>query len=151
MPALGLVSVSIGLVAVTSGTLLQKKIGGRIDLLSSNIIQSLAASALFIIICSTIETPRMSWELPFMLALGWQVIMVSTGAYVILMVMIQRDTMAAVSLMFLRAGHGSDAAMVLTSHNALSIIDPATSAGVYPRRHSSPAPQVARRQSRARL
>ena len=102
MPALGLVSVSIGLVAVTSGTLLQKKIGGRIDLLSSNIIQSLAASALFIIICSTIETPRISWELPFMLALGWQVIMVSTGAYLILMVMIQRDTMAAVSsLMFL--------------------------------------------------
>ena len=70
--------------------------------MSSNIIQSLAASALFIIICSTIETPRISWELPFMLALGWQVIMVSTGAYVILMVMIQRDTMAAVSsLMFL--------------------------------------------------
>ena len=102
MPALGLVSVSIGLVAVTSGTLLQKKIGGRIDLLSSNIIQSLSASAIFIIICSTIETPRISWELPFMLALGWQVIMVSTGAYVILMVMIQRDTMAAVSsLMFL--------------------------------------------------
>ena len=102
MPMLGLLSVSIGLVAVTSGTLLQKKIGGRIDLLPSNLIQSLAASAFFILICSTVETPRISWEVPFMLALSWQVIMVSTGAYVILMVMIQRDTMAAVSsLMFL--------------------------------------------------
>ena len=102
MPMLGLLSVSIGLVAVTSGTLLQKKIGGKIDLLPSNVIQSLAASAFFVIICGTIETPRISWEMPFMLALGWQVIMVSAGAYVILMVMIQRDTMAAVSsLMFL--------------------------------------------------
>ena len=90
MPMLGLLSVSIGLVAVTSGTL------------PSNLIQSLAASAFFILICSTVETPRISWEVPFMLALSWQVIMVSTGAYVILMVMIQRDTMAAVSsLMFL--------------------------------------------------
>ena len=39
MPMLGLLSVSIGLVAVTSGTLLQKKIGGKIDLLPSNVIQ----------------------------------------------------------------------------------------------------------------
>ena len=102
MPMLGLLSVSIGLVAVTSGTLLQKKIGGKIDLLPSNLIQTLTASAFFIVICNTVETPSIDWEMPFILALGWQVIMVSTGAYVILMVMIQRDTMAAVSsLMFL--------------------------------------------------
>ena len=102
MPMLGLLSVSIGLVAVTSGTLLQKKIGGKIDLLPSNLIQTLTASAFFIVICNTVEAPSIDWEMPFILALGWQVIMVSTGAYVILMVMIQRDTMAAVSsLMFL--------------------------------------------------
>ena len=40
--------------------------------------------------------------MPFLLALAWQVIMVSAGAYIILMMLIQRDSMAAVSsLMFL--------------------------------------------------
>ena len=143
MPMLGLLSVSIGLVAVTSGTLLQKKIGGKIDLLPSNVIQSLAASAFFVIICSTVETPRISWEMPFMLALGWQVIMVSAGAYVILMVMISRDTMAAVSsLMFLVppvtaviAAVGFDEPLTPVSILGFGV----TSAGVYlVTRYSSP-------------
>ena len=143
MPMLGLLSVSIGLVAVTSGTLLQKKIGGKIDLLPSNVIQSLAASAFFVIICGTIETPRISWEMPFMLALGWQVIMVSAGAYVILMVMISRDTMAAVSsLMFLVppvtaviAAVGFDEPLTPVSILGFGV----TSAGVYlVTRYSSP-------------
>ena len=102
MPALGLVSVCFGLCAVTFGTLLQKRIGGKIDLLQSNLVQTLAASAFLALICLTLETPQISWEMPFILALAWQVVMVSAGAYVILMVLIQRDTMASVSsLMFL--------------------------------------------------
>jgi drug/metabolite transporter (DMT)-like permease len=102
MPALGLASVSFGLCAVTFGTLLQKRIGGKIDLLFGNLVQTLAASAFLVLVCMTIETPQVSWEMPFILALAWQVVMVSAGAYVILMVLIQRDTMASVSsLMFL--------------------------------------------------
>ena len=91
MPALGLVSVCFGLCAVTFGTLLQKRIGGKIDLLQSNLVQTLAASAFLALICLTLETPQISWEMPFNLALAWQVVMVSAGAYVILMVLIQRD------------------------------------------------------------
>ena len=102
MPTLGLASVCFGLCAVTFGTLLQKQIGGKIDLLVSNLLQSVAASAFLALICLTLETPRISWEMPFILALAWQVLMVSAEAYVILMVLIQRDTMASVSsLMFL--------------------------------------------------
>ena len=102
MPALGLASVCFGLCAVTFGTLLQKQIGGKIDLLVSNLVQTVAASAFLAVICLTVETPRIAWEMPFILSLAWQVVMVSAGAYVILMVLIQRDTMASVSsLMFL--------------------------------------------------
>ena len=101
-PMIGLVSVTIGLGAVTGGTLLQKKIGGRINLLTGNLVQSLAATAFFIVICTTVEAPRIDWQPPFLLALGWLVLMVSLAAYLILMVMIRRDSMAAVSsLMFL--------------------------------------------------
>ena len=102
MPPLGLASVTFGLCAVTGGTLLQKHIGGKIDLLTGNLVQTIAASAALGLICLTFETPQVSWNMPFTLALAWQVVMVSAGAYVILMVLIQRGTMAAVSsLMFL--------------------------------------------------
>jgi len=102
MPPLGLLSVCCGLVAVTGGTLLQKRIGDKIDLLAGNLVQAMAASAFLAVICLTVETPQVSWEVPFFLALAWQVIMVSAGAYVILMLLIKRDSMAAVSsLMFL--------------------------------------------------
>lgn len=102
LPMVGLFSVTIGLAAVTGGTLLQKKIGGKINLLASNLIQSLAATAFFLVICATVEPPQIDWQPPFLLALAWLVLMVSMGAYLILMVMIRRDSMAAVSsLMFL--------------------------------------------------
>ena len=102
MPPLGLFSVCCGLVAVTGGTLLQKRIGDKIELLTGNLVQTMAASAFLAVICLTVETPQFSWEIPFFLALAWQVIMVSAGAYVILMLLIKRDSMAAVSsLMFL--------------------------------------------------
>ena len=102
LPMVGLFSVTIGLAAVTGGTLLQKKIGAKINLLASNLIQSLAATAFFLVICATVEPPQIDWQPPFLLALAWLVLMVSMGAYLILMVMIRRDSMAAVSsLLFL--------------------------------------------------
>jgi drug/metabolite transporter (DMT)-like permease len=143
MPMIGLASVTVGLAAVTGGTLLQKKIGGRIDLLASNLIQSLAATAFFLVICATIEPPRIDWQPPFLLALGWLVLMVSMGAYLILMVMIRRDSMAAVSsLMFLVppvtaiiAAIGFDEPLTLLGILGFCV----TSAGVYlVTRYSSP-------------
>ena len=135
MPPLGLFSVGCGLVAVTGGTLLQKRIGDKIDLLAGNLIQAMAASAFLAVICLTVETPQVSWQMPFFLALAWQVIMVSAGAYVILMVLIKRDSMAAVSsLMFLvppvtaviaAAGFGEPLTLASITGFAMS------SAGVY--------------------
>ena len=135
MPPLGLFSVGCGLVAVTGGTLLQKRIGDKIDLLAGNLVQAMAASAFLAVICLTVETPQVSWQMPFFLALTWQVIMVSAGAYVILMVLIKRDSMAAVSsLMFLvppvtaviaAAGFGEPLTLASITGFAMS------SAGVY--------------------
>ena len=135
MPALGLASVTIGLIAITGGTLLQKQIGNRIELLTGNIVQSIAASLFFVVVCSTIENPQINWELPFVIALAWQVVMVSAGAYLILMVLIQRDNIAATSsLLFLVppvtaviAAIGFDEPLTLFSLTGFVV----TSAGVY--------------------
>lgn len=144
MPMVGLVSVTIGLGAVTAGTLLQKRIGGKIDLLTGNLIQSLAATAFFLVICATIEPPEINWQLPFLLTLAWMVLMISLGAYLILMVMIRRDSMAAVSsLMFLvppvtaiLAAIGFEEPLTLLGIIGFCV----TSAGVYlVTRYASPA------------
>ena len=54
------------------------------------------------ILIVTVETPHIIWNKPFLIALAWQVLAVSTGAYVILMILIKRDSVAATtSLLFL--------------------------------------------------
>ncbi len=99
---LAIISCVFGLIAITAGTLLQKHVGSSIGLLKSNIIQASAASLFFLTLIVTVETPHVSWNKPFLIALAWQVLAVSTGAYVILMVLIKRDSVAATtSLLFL--------------------------------------------------
>ena len=101
-PVIAIMSCIFGLLAITAGTLLQKRIGGSIGLLKSNIIQASSASLFFILLISTVETPHITWNQPFLIALAWQILAVSTGAYVILMVLIKRDSVAATtSLLFL--------------------------------------------------
>lgn len=101
-PLIALTSCVFGLLAITAGTLLQKRIGSSIGLLKSNIVQAGAASLFFIILIATVETPNVNWNEPFLIALAWQVFAVSTGAYLILMILIKRDSVAVTtSLLFL--------------------------------------------------
>ena len=101
-PMLPVISCIFGLLGITTGTLLQKHVGGSIGLLKSNIIQASAASLFFMVLIVTVETPHIIWNKPFLIALSWQVLAVSTGAYVILMILIKRDSVAATtSLLFL--------------------------------------------------
>lgn len=101
-PLIAIISCIFGLLAITIGTLLQKRIGDSISLLRSNIIQATAASLFFMILIATVETPNITWNEPFLIALAWQVLAVSTGAYVILMILIKRDSVVSTtSLLFL--------------------------------------------------
>ena len=102
VPTLSLLASIIGLIAITGGTLLQKKIGSQIGLLHSNFIQAAAATLFFVLLIHTIEVPQIDWTKNFIGALAWQVLVVSTGAYIILMILIKRDSVAATtSLLFL--------------------------------------------------
>ena len=101
-PVIAIMSCIFGLLAITTGTLLQKRIGGFIGLLKSNVIQASSASLFFILLILTVETPHITWNQPFLIALAWQILAVSTGAYVILMILIKRDSVATTtSLLFL--------------------------------------------------
>ena len=98
----GLGMTFFGLAAITCGTLMQKKFGNRIGLMKGNFVQAAAAALFYLAITPLLEVPQFDWQTPFVLALSWQILAVSLGAYVIFMVLIKRDSMAATSsLLFL--------------------------------------------------
>jgi drug/metabolite transporter (DMT)-like permease len=143
-PLTGLGVAFLGLLAITAGTLMQKKTGGKMGLLKSNFIQAVAAAGFYLVITPLLETPQIDWQLPFILAMSWQILAVSLGAYMILMILIKRDSMAATSsLLFLvppstaiMAALWFGERLTMTSHCGFAL----ASAGVYlVTRYSSPA------------
>ena len=94
-PITGIMASVVALISITIGTLLHKRIGGQISLMKSNMIQAIAASLFFGALVLTVETPSIDWTSRFVFALSWQILAVSAGAYVILMIMIKRKTVAA--------------------------------------------------------
>ena len=98
----GLGMTFFGLAAITCGTLMQKKFGNHIGLMKGNFVQAAAAALFYLAITPLLEVPQFDWQTPFVLVLSWQILAVSLGAYVIFMVLIKRDSMAATSsLLFL--------------------------------------------------
>ncbi len=98
----GLAVIFFGLVAITCGTLMQKKFGHNIGLMKGNFVQAAAATLFYLMVTPLVEVPEIDWQTPFILAMSWQILAVSLGAYVIFMVLIKRDSMAATSsLLFL--------------------------------------------------
>ena len=87
-PVIAIASCVFGLLAITTGTLLQKHIGASIGLLKSNIIQASAASLFFMMLIATVETPHITLNEPFLIVLAWQVFAISTGSFVLLMFLI---------------------------------------------------------------
>ena len=91
-----------GLAAITCGTLMQKKFGNTIGLMKGNFVQSAAATLFYLAVTPLLEEPQIDLQTPFILAMSWQILAVSLGAYVIFMMLIKRDSMAATSsLLFL--------------------------------------------------
>lgn len=101
-PLSALLVAGIGLMAITGGTLLQKKFGNTIGLLKGNFVQAVAATLFYMVAMPLLEEPSIDPQMPFILAMSWQIFAVSIGAYMIFMILIKRDSMAATSsLLFL--------------------------------------------------
>ena len=90
--SVGLLWAFAGLVAVTSATLLQKKFSGRIPLATNNFYQAGAATVFHLVILLTVEPMRLSISTSLILAIGWQILAVSFGAFSILMYLLARSS-----------------------------------------------------------
>ena len=79
---------------------LAKKFTNKITLSVNNFYQAIAAAIFLILISYLFEIPFINFDNKFILSMGWQIIMVSFGAYAILMYLIKTGTASKTSNLF---------------------------------------------------
>ena len=97
LPIGGLGAVAVALVSGTAATLYQKRHGGEVPLLSGTAVQYAAATGLLLVAATATGQWRIEWTREFVLALAWLVVVLSIGAVLLLLVLLQRGSAASVS------------------------------------------------------
>ncbi|MGA0612547.1 DMT family transporter [Caldimonas sp. KR1-144] len=111
------------LVAITAGTLYQKRFVAPCDVRSASLIQLLAALAVSLPL-AMLETPPMQWHPELLGALAWSVLALTLGGSSLLYMLIQRGAATAVtSLLYL--------VPPCTALMAAALFDEALTASVY--------------------
>ena len=103
LPTAGVLAALISLISVTSATLWQKKISNNLPLSTSNMYQAIGGFLFhLIIIIFFIQKPFIDFSITFIFAISHQILLVSFGAFTILMFLIKRNSASkTVSVFFL--------------------------------------------------
>ena len=100
IPILGIIASVVALIGATTATIWQKKFTNKLSLSVNNFYQALAA-AIFLLLASFIfEVSYINFTTSFVFSMGWQIIMVSFGAFTILMYLIKIGSASKTSNLF---------------------------------------------------
>ena len=124
LPSLGIIAVIISLVAVTFATLWQKKISNNLPLSVSNMYQAIGGFLFNLTInIFFIEKPFITFSTTFIIAISHQILLVSFGAFSILMFLIKKNSASkTVSVFFLIPPTSAIMACIFLGEN-LNMID----------------------------
>lgn len=101
LPAAGVIAVFIALLGGTSGTLLQKKFGAGVEVLSGTSWQYVATGILMGLFALTFEGGvSITWNAPFIFSLTWLIVALSIGAILILYFLLARSSASSVSSLY---------------------------------------------------
>ena len=89
LPVIGVISSFIALIAITSSTLFQKKLSNNLSLPISNMYQAIGGCLFHVLIILFFTEPYINFTQPFLIAMGHQILLVSFGAFTILMYLIK--------------------------------------------------------------
>jgi drug/metabolite transporter (DMT)-like permease len=95
-----LVPVVIALLAITAGTLYQKRYCPSFDLRTGAVIQFLPSLALTALAAAATETGQVHWTPSFVFAMAWLVLVLSVGAVSLLNMLIRSGTAVNVASLF---------------------------------------------------
>jgi len=102
LPLIGVLSSFIALIAITSSTLWQKKISNNLPLSVSNFYQAVGGFLFHIIIIIFFTNPYINFTKTFFIAMSHQILLVSFGAFTILMYLVKNNSASkTVSIFFL--------------------------------------------------
>ena len=102
IPLKGLIATLISLLAITISTIWQKKLSKNLPLPVSNMYQAIGGFVFHLIIISFIVEPYINFTTSFIFAMSHQILLVSFGAFTILMYLIKRNSASkTVSIFFL--------------------------------------------------
>lgn len=96
----GLALSVMSLLAITIGTLYQKRFCSGMDLRTGTAIQYAATSALLLPVALALETMEIRWTGEFVFALAWLSLVLSVGAIFLLFALIRRGAAARVASLF---------------------------------------------------
>ena len=99
-PLSGWIACFIALAGITAGTSYQKRAGGGIDWRTNLFIQNSAAGLLFCIIALLFERREVNWDIHFIGALAWMVLVLSFGSTWLLYFLIKRSPATQVTSLF---------------------------------------------------
>ncbi len=102
LPINGVIAAFISLFAITFSTLWQKKFSNKLSLSSSNMYQAIGGCTFHLLIIIFITSPQIVFSTTFVVAMSHQIILVSFGAFTILMYLIKNNSASkTVSVFFL--------------------------------------------------
>lgn len=100
IPLLGIIASIVALVGATTATIWQKKFTNKLSLTVNNFYQAVAAAIFLFFVSLLFEISYIHFTRSFILSMGWQIIMVSFGAFTILMYLINIGSASKTSNLF---------------------------------------------------
>ena len=102
IPLLGLLATIIALLAITASTLWQKKLSNNLPLSVSNFYQAVGGCLFHVLVIIFFAKPYIEFTKTFFIAMSHQILVVSFGAFTILMFLIKNNSASkTVSIFFL--------------------------------------------------
>jgi len=100
IPTVGVIAIFVALIGSTSATLLQKKIGSGIPLVTGTAYQYLGSGAVLLAIAVATGGTSIQWSGKFVLAFIWLIAVLSVGAILLLLWLLNTGSAASVSSLF---------------------------------------------------
>ena len=102
IPITGLIATIIALIAITSSTIWQKKLNNNLPLSVSNMYQAIGGFTFHLLVIIFFVKPYIDFSQTFIIAMSHQILLVSFGAFTILMYLIKNNSASkTVSIFFL--------------------------------------------------
>ena len=102
IPLLGLIATIVALISITASTIWQKKLSTNLSLPVSNFYQAVGGCLFHTIVIIFFAEPYINFTKTFLIAMSHQIILVSFGAFTILMFLIKKNSASkTVSIFFL--------------------------------------------------